>query len=171
MMSGPCGCLFSSPAPLKSLSPFKPRWSLLHQVSLFPHLPLSQFTSRGLGIVLETQLLSHQFLSLASGLHLPHFSGLLLFLGQNPKSCMWHWRLHTVWPSPPPPQTHFTASALQSYSPRSSPWLPTAVHPQGLCTCCTCAHVLPSSPTSPADSYSSQPGSAILVCREGSVAR
>ena len=71
-MSGPCGCLFLSPAPLK------PFFSLSAEVSLSPHLPLSQFTSRGLGIVLETQLLSCQFLSLTSGLHLLHFWGILI---------------------------------------------------------------------------------------------
>lgn len=33
-------------------------------------------------------------------------------------------------------------SVLQSNRPWSSPWLPTAAHPQGLCTCCSLAQML-----------------------------
>lgn len=55
----------------------------------------------------------------------PHSSGILLFLGQSPKSLMWHLRHHPAWPSPLPPRTHVTPgscppSALQSHRPWSS---------------------------------------------------
>lgn len=137
-------------------SPFKPRWSLPRQVSLSPHLPLSQFTSLGLGIVLETQLLPYQFLSLTSGLHLPHFSGILLFLGHNPKSLMWHWTLHTVWPSPPQHETHFTHPLPSSHT-----GLGVLHGCQQLSTHRAFAHAAPvpkccpSSPNSPDNSHSS----------------
>lgn len=113
-MSSRC-LLFLHPPTEAVPFPLSPGAHSLLQVLLSPNFPPSQFTSLCPQDCSGNTTIVISILSLTSGFHLKHFSGILLFLGQNHRFLRWHLRPHTVCLLLPPflPSNHTILGVLR----------------------------------------------------------
>lgn len=136
-MSGPCGCLFLSPAPLK------PFFSLIclgfpvsTPASITVHLTWPRDCSGNTTTVLPIPL-PDLWTPLTALLGNPAILGT-----ESQIPYVAFEASHSLALAFPTSGSFHPPSVLQSNRPWSSPWLPTAAHPQGLCTCCSLAQML-----------------------------